>query len=253
MSKRVFITGATSGIGRATAEAFAKAGYDLALCARRVDKLEEIKSALKAEHVDVYTFYLDITDRIAVHDAVAEMLRVVGPIDVLVNNAGLARGLDTFQEYALDDIEEMINTNVKGLIYVTRNIIPSMVERNAGHIINLGSTAGIYAYGKGSVYCATKAAVKTLSDGIRIDTIESDIKVTTIQPGIVETPFSEIRFHGNTEQAANVYAGVEALQPEDIADIIVFAASQPKRVQISDITIMATQQATGFTIARKEK
>ena len=179
------------------------------------------------------------------------MIEKAGGVDILVNNAGLAQGLDAFQESSIDDIELMINTNVKGLLYVSRTVLPFMLAKNAGHIINLGSTAGIYAYAKGAVYCATKAAVKTLSDGIRIDTIESDIKVTTIQPGIVETPFSEVRFHGDKEKAAAVYAGVEALQAEDIADIIVFAATQPKRVQISDITIMANQQATGFMIAKK--
>lgn len=251
MAKCVFITGATSGIGLATAKAFAKAGYNLALCARRQDKLEEIKQELKDTQVDIYTFALDVTQRESVHDAIAEMLKKIGTIDVLINNAGLARGLDALQDYNITDMEEMIDTNIKGLLYVTRNILPGMVERNAGHIINLGSTAGIYAYAKAAVYCATKAAVKTLSDGIRIDTIESDIKVTTIQPGIVVTPFSSIRFHGDTERAESVYAGVEALQAEDIAEIILFAASQPKHVQISDITIMATQQATGFTIARK--
>ena len=252
MSKTVLITGATSGIGHATALAFAKAGYDLLVCARRLEVLENMKAEFEPEYgIKVTPFALDVTDRKAVSEILPAGVEKAGGVDILVNNAGLAQGLDPFQESSIDDIELMINTNVKGLLYVSRTVLPFMLAKNAGHIINLGSTAGIYAYAKGAVYCATKAAVKTLSDGIRIDTIESDIKVTTIQPGIVETPFSEVRFHGDKEKAAAVYAGVEALQAEDIAEIIVFAATQPKRVQISDITIMANQQATGFMIAKK--
>ena len=252
MSKTVLITGATSGIGHATALAFAKAGYDLLVCARRLEVLENMKAEFEPEYgIKVTPFALDVTDRKAVAETLPAVIEKAGGVDILVNNAGLAQGLDAFQESSLDDVELMINPIVKGLLYVSRTVLPFMLAKNSGHIINLGSTAGIYAYAKGAVYCATKAAVKTLSDGIRIDTIESDIKVTTIQPGIVETPFSEVRFHGDKEKAAAVYAGVEALQAEDIAEIIVFAATQPKRVQISDITIMANQQATGFMIAKK--
>ncbi|MDY3974514.1 MAG: SDR family NAD(P)-dependent oxidoreductase [Veillonella caviae] len=254
MSRNVLITGATSGIGRATAEAFAKHGDNLILCARRQAVLDELKQSLEAEHgVKVTVFTLDVSDRGAVTTTLPKIIEEVGQIDVLVNNAGLAQGLDSFEESALDDMDTMIDTNVKGLLYVTRTILPYMKERNEGHIINLGSTAGIYAYAKGAVYCATKAAVKTLSDGIRIDTIETNIKVTNIQPGIVETPFSEVRFHGDKEKAANVYAGVEALQAEDIAEVILFTANQPRRVQISDVTIMANQQATGFMVAKNVK
>ncbi|WP_288190956.1 SDR family NAD(P)-dependent oxidoreductase [uncultured Veillonella sp.] len=252
MGRNVFITGATSGIGRETAIAFAKNGDNLLLCARRKDTLDEMKQGLEDLYkVDVTVFELDVTDRAAVAEKVPAMIESIGHVDILVNNAGLAQGLDAFEDSSIDDMETMIDTNVKGLLYVSRTVLPYMLKRNIGHIINLGSTAGIYAYAKGAVYCATKAAVKTLSDGIRIDTIESDIKVTTIQPGIVETPFSEVRFHGDKEKAAAVYAGVDALQPEDIADIILFASNRPRRVQISDITIMANQQATGFMIAKK--
>lgn len=253
MSRNVLITGATSGIGRETAIAFAKNGDNLLLCGRRQELLDSMKEGLEELYkVKVSVFALDVSDREKVEETIPKMLDVVdGHIDVLVNNAGLAQGLDKYQDSSLDDVETMINTNVKGLLYVTRQVLPAMLKVNKGHIINLGSTAGIYAYANGAVYCATKAAVKTLSDGIRIDTIESDIKVTTIQPGIVQTPFSEVRFHGDKERAADVYAGVEALQPEDIAEVILFVANQPKRVQISDVTIMATQQATGFTIDRK--
>lgn len=174
-------------------------------------------------------------------------------VDILVNNAGLALGLDKFQDYDIMDIERMIDTNIKGLLYVTRQILPSMVANDEGHIINIGSTAGIYAYAGAAVYCATKSAVKVLSDGIRIDTIDKNIKVTTVQPGIVETNFSNVRFHGNMEEARKVYEGIEALKPEDIANTIVYIANQPKHVQISDITIMATNQATGFNIYRKNQ
>ena len=186
-----------------------------------------------------------------VADNVKEIIKTVGNIDILVNNAGLALGLDKFQNYSINDMQTMIDTNIKGLLYVTREIIPYMVSKNSGHIINIGSTAGMYAYADGAVYCATKAAVKFLSDGIRIDTIDKNIKVTTIQPGIVETDFSEVRFHGDKAKAEKVYKGIKALKPEDIADITVYAANQPEHVQISDITIMATKQATGFNVYRE--
>lgn len=168
------------------------------------------------------------------------------------NDAGLARGLEPYSSNDVDDIIQTIDTNIKGLFLVTRAFLPAMLKRNTGHIINLGSTAGLYAYAGAAVYCSTKAAVKTFSDGIRIEVIDSDIKVTTIQPGIVETPFSEVRFHGDKERAAAVYEGIDALQAEDIADIIVFAVNRPKRVQISDIVVMANQQGTGFLVSKKK-
>ncbi|MCF0154722.1 MAG: SDR family NAD(P)-dependent oxidoreductase, partial [Veillonella sp.] len=208
-----------------------------------------LKKELEEQYgVTVATFTVDVRDRKAVEASVKPAIEAFGGVDILVNNAGLAQGLDAFQDSDVDDAVTMIDTNVKGLIYVSKQVLPFMVAQNSGHIINMGSTAGIYAYAKGAVYCATKAAVKTLSDGIRIDTIATDIKVTTIQPGIVETPFSEVRFHGDKDKAASVYAGVDALQPEDIADVVVYVSNQPKRVQISDVTIMANQQATGFMI-----
>ena len=182
---------------------------------------------------------------------VDDVLADFGQIDILVNNAGLALGLDKFQDYSITDMEIMIDTNVKGLLYVSREIIPNMVENNTGHIINMGSTAGIYAYAGAAVYCATKAAVRFLSDGIRIDTIDKNIKVSTLQPGIVETDFSEVRFHGDRKRAKGIYLGIEALKPEDIADIALYVANQPKHVQITDVTIMATQQATGFMVHKK--
>ena len=252
MCRRVFVTGATSGIGKEIAISFAQYGDNLFLCARREEKLAELKAELEADYdVRVDTFTLDVRNREEVETKVPQAIKAFGGVDILVNNAGLAQGLDDFQDSSIDDAVTMIDTNVKGLIYVARKVLPFMMEQNSGHIINMGSTAGIYAYAKGAVYCATKAAVKTLSDGIRIDTIATDIKVTTIQPGIVETPFSEVRFHGDAQRAASVYAGIDAIQPEDVADIVLYVSNQPKRVQISDVTIMANQQATGFMVHKK--
>lgn len=252
MKRNVFITGASSGIGKAMAYSFGKNGDNLVLCARRLERLEEIKKDIEEKYaVKVYIYKLDVTIYENVADTVKEIIKTVGNIDILVNNAGLALGLDKFQNYSINDMQTMIDTNIKGLLYVTREIIPYMVSKNSGHIINIGSTAGMYAYADGTVYCATKTAVKFLSDGIRIDTIDKNIKVTTIQPGIVETDFSEVRFHGDKAKAEKVYKGIKALKPEDIADITVYAANQPEHVQISDITIMATKQATGFNVYRE--
>ena len=254
MKPYAFITGATSGIGLATAKALAKAKYDLVLAARNEKKLAEVRAAIEKENdVNVTVYPLDVRDSNAIKAVVSDTLEKFGAPAVLVNDAGLARGLEPYGNTEEEDILQMVDTNIKGLFLVTRAFLPSMLEKNSGHIINLGSTAGLYAYAGAAVYCATKAAVKTFSDGIRIDVIDSDIKVTTIQPGIVETPFSEIRFHGDTKRAAAVYEGIDALQAEDIADIITFAVSRPKRVQISDIVIMANQQATGFMVSKKNK
>ncbi|MDR2879498.1 MAG: SDR family NAD(P)-dependent oxidoreductase [Fusobacteriales bacterium] len=251
-ARNVFITGASSGIGRAAAYKFAEYGDNLILCARRKENLNEIAQDIKNKwrsHVHIYE--LDVTNYEDVGSVVKDLEDKDIKIDILVNNAGLASGLDKFQDSSIEDIERMINTNLKGLIYVTRKVIEQMTGENSGHIINMGSTAGIYAYEKAAVYCASKAAVKTLSDGIRIDIIDKDIKITTIQPGIVQTDFSEVRFHGDSERAKGVYKGIEALQPEDIADVVLYVANQPKRVQITDVTIMANQQGTGFNIYRK--
>ena len=200
----------------------------------------------------VFIYALNVCNIKEIQSVTCDILNELGVPDVLINNAGLARGLEPYNETHINDIMEMIDTNIKGLFMVTHAFLSHMVKRNTGHIINLGSTAGLYAYKGAAVYCATKAAVKTFSDGIRIEVIDSDIKVTTIQPGIVETPFSEVRFHGDKERAAAVYEGIDALQAEDIADIIVFAVNRPKRVQISDIVIMANQQGTGFLVSKKK-
>ena len=230
MSKNVLITGATSGIGEATVRAFAKEGANLILTGRRVERLEALKEELQATYPNqkVWTFALDVTDMAMVKDVCQAILKSVGQVHVLVNNAGLALGLTAYQDYEEWDMLTMLDTN-------------------------MGSTAGIYAYSGAAVYSATKAAVKTFSDGLRIDTIATDIKVTTIQPGIVETDFSQVRFHGDKDKAAKVYQGLEALQAQDIADAVLYVTKQPRRVQISDMTIMANQQATGFTIHRGNK
>ena len=252
MSRNIFITGASSVIGKSIAYSFGKNGDDLILCARRKEKLIEIKSDIERRYgVNVHIYQLDVTKYDEVKKIVDTILKEVKKIDILVNNAGLALGLDKFQDYNIMDIEIMIDTNIKGLLYVSREVIPNMVQNDTGHIINIGSTAGIYSYGGAAVYCATKAAVRYLSDGIRIDTIDKNIKVSTIQPGIVKTDFSEVRFHGNKERAENVYNGIEALKAEDIADVTLYVANQPKHVQISDVTVMATKQATGFRFHRE--
>ena len=252
MSRNVFITGSTSGIGLAIAEAYAKNGDNVLISGRRTELLDTVQSQLMEQYgVRVETLVLDVQNRDDVMSKVPAAIESFGGIDILVNNAGLAQGLDPFQDSDIDDAVTMIDTNVKGLLYVTKAVLPFFISKNEGHIVNMGSTAGIYAYPGGAVYCATKAAVKTLSDGIRMDTIATDIKVTTIQPGIVETPFSEVRFHGDKEKAAAVYAGIDAVQPQDVADVVVYVTNQPKRMQISDVTIMANQQAAGFMVHKK--
>lgn len=251
MKRNVLITGASSGIGKAIAYAFAANGDNVIITGRRLDKLESIKQDIEEQfEVQVYIHSFDVTDIEQTIMYCQKILVEIGQIHILVNNAGLALGLDKFQDYDIADMMTMIDTNIKGLLTVTHQLLPQMVEHNEGHIINIGSTAGIYAYAGAAVYAATKSAVKVLSDGIRIDTIDTNIKVTTLQPGIVETDFSQVRFHGDKERAATVYKGIEALQANDIANCTIFVANQPAHVQISDMTIMATKQATGFMIHR---
>ena len=252
MNRKIFVTGATSGIGLECARAFAQDGDNVLIAGRRADRLAAIKEDFEQQYgIRVDTLVLDVSKREDVDAKVKAAIEAFGGIDVLVNNAGLAQGLDPFQDSSVDDAVTMINTNVLGLLYVTKAVLPFMMAQNSGHIVNMGSTAGIYAYPGGAVYCATKAAIKMLADGIRMDTIATDIKVTTIQPGIVETPFSEVRFHGDAERAKSVYAGIEAVQPEDVADVVLYVTNQPKRLQISDVTIMANQQAAGFMVHKK--
>lgn len=254
MAKTAFITGATSGIGLASAKALAKEGYELALAARSTDKLEAVKEEIEKEYgIPVMTYTMDVRNTEEMKQTVADFLKKKGAPDVLLNNAGLARGLESYEKTEEADILQMLDTNIRGLFLLTHEFLPAMTEKGSGHIVNLGSTAGLYAYPGAAVYCATKAAVKTFSDGIRMDVIDTDIRVTTIQPGLVETNFSKVRFHGDEERAANVYAGIEALQAEDIADAVAYVVTRPKRMQVTDIVIMANQQAAGFMVSKNKK
>ena len=251
MNKVVMITGATSGIGMACARKFAENGDRLILTGRNEDRLADIKKELVAQGADVLTLAFDVRDREKASQAVKTLPAEWQKIDVLVNNAGLALGLEPEFEGNLDDWETMIDTNVKGLLTMTRLVVPGMVQRNSGHIINVGSVAGDAAYAGGNVYCATKAAVKALTDGLRIDVAHTAIRVTNLKPGLVETNFSNIRFHGDTERAANVYKGVKPLTGDDIADVAVYASNAPAHVQIAEVLILATHQASGSVIVRK--
>ena len=251
MNKVVMITGATSGIGTACARKFAKNGDRLILTGRNESRLADIKKELVAQGADVLTLAFDVRDREKASQAVKTLPAEWQEIDVLVNNAGLALGLEPEYEGNLDEWETMIDTNVKGLLTMTRLVVPGMVQRNSGHIINVGSVAGDAAYAGGNVYCATKAAVKVLSDGLRIDVANTSIRVTNLKPGLVETNFSNIRFHGDSERAANVYKGVKPLTGDDIADVAVYAANAPAHVQIAEVLILATHQASGSVIVRK--
>ena len=248
MNKVVMITGATSGIGLACARKFAENGDKLILTGRREHRLAEIKKELDAE---VITLAFDVRDREEAKKCISELPAQWQKIDVLVNNAGLALGLEPEYEGNPDDWETMIDTNVKGLLTMTRLIVPGMVERNRGHVINVGSVAGDAAYAGGNVYCATKAAVKALSDGLRIDVANTAIRVTNLKPGLVETNFSNVRFHGDTDRASSVYKGIQPLTGDDIADVAVFAANAPAHVQIAEVLILATHQASGSVIVRK--
>lgn len=251
MKRIALITGASSGIGEACARKFAEGGYDLILTARRAEKLAELKAELEAEGTKVKTLTFDVRDAEAAETAVNSLEPEWRKIDVLINNAGLALGLDKEYEGDPDDWNTMIDTNIKGLLTMTRLIVPGMVERNEGHVINIGSVAGDAAYAKGNVYCATKAAVKTITDGLRIDLAETAVRVTNLKPGLVETNFSNVRFHGDNQRADNVYKGITPLTGADIADVAFYAAAAPKHVQIAEVLILATHQASGSVIYRK--
>ena len=251
MKKTVLITGATSGIGLGCARKFAANGDRLILTARNQQRLEEISNELKKEGTEVLTLAFDVRNRQEAIKAVNSLPADWQDIDVLVNNAGLALGLEQEYKGDLDDWETMIDTNIKGLLLMTRLIVPRMVERNCGHVINIGSVAGDAAYAGGNVYCATKAAVKALSDGLRIDVADTEVRVTNLKPGLVETNFSNVRFHGDTERAAKLYQGIVPLTGDDIADVAVYAANAPKHVQIAEVLILATHQASGSVIVRK--
>jgi NADP-dependent 3-hydroxy acid dehydrogenase YdfG len=251
MNKVVLITGATSGIGLGCARKFAANGDRLILTGRNEQRLAEISDELTGKGSQVLTLAFDVRDREAARKAVESLPTEWQQIDVLVNNAGLALGLEPEYEGNPDDWETMIDTNIKGLLTMTRLVVPGMVARNSGHIINIGSVAGDAAYAGGNVYCATKAAVKALSDGLRIDVANTAVRVTNLKPGLVETNFSNIRFHGDSDRAANVYKGIKPLTGDDIADVAVYAANAPEHVQIAEVLILATHQASGSVIVRK--
>ena len=251
MNKIVLITGATSGIGLACARKFAENGDKLIITGRNECLLADIKKELTQKGAEVLTLVFDVRDREKAKSSITALPAEWKNIDVLVNNAGIALGLEPEFEGDYDDWETMIDTNIKGLLTMTRLIVPGMVERNSGHIINVGSVAGDAAYAGGNVYCATKAAVKALSDGLRIDVAKTAIRVTNLKPGLVETNFSNIRFHGDTDRAANVYKGIQPLTGDDIADVAVYASNAPAHVQIAEVLILATHQASGSVIIRK--
>jgi NADP-dependent 3-hydroxy acid dehydrogenase YdfG len=244
------ITGATSGIGRATAEAFADLDYRLILCGRRSDRLTELQEQLSTQTA-VLTLNFDVRDYDDVSDAIRSLPDDWKAIDILVNNAGNAHGMSPIQDGDPADWDQMIDGNVQGLLYVSKAVIPGMVGRKRGHIVNLSSIAGKQTYANGAVYCASKAAVEALSTGMRLDLTQHGIKVTNIAPGAVETEFSMVRFKGDANRAAKVYEGFTPLTAEDIADTIVYAVTAPAHVTIADLTILASAQASATTIARK--
>jgi len=250
-NKVVFITGASSGIGLACARIFAADGARILITARRVDRLAKLADELRAAHgVSVHAFALDVRDSGAVERTIAGLPPEWSAIDVLVNNAGLSRGLDKIHEGKISDWEEMIDTNIKGLLYISRAVIPGMVKRNAGHIINIGSIAGHELYPGGNVYCGTKFAVKAISQGMRIDLVATPIRVSSVDPGMVETEFSLVRYHGDKERADKTYKGFTPLTPDDIADAVHYCATRPPHVNINDMIVMPQAQAGVLVVHR---
>jgi 3-hydroxy acid dehydrogenase / malonic semialdehyde reductase len=250
--KIVLITGASSGIGAATAMAFAAEGAKLLLAARRAGKMAEVASAaLESGAEAVHSVHLDVRSRIAVQRVIDELPEEWAEISVLVNNAGLSRGLDKLYTGKIDDWEEMIDTNVKGLLYVTRAVVPGMVVRGTGHVVNLGSIAGDLSYPNGAVYCGSKAAVRLINDGLRDDLLGTPVRVTSVDPGMVETDFSLIRFHGDAEKAEKVYKGLTPLRPEDVADVVVWAVKRPAHVNIARVSMTSVDQANTLLFNRQ--
>ncbi len=248
-NKTALITGATSGIGKAIAIMFAKNDINLILCGRRQNRLDELQNELSS-YSNVVTLNFDVRNKKEVFSNIQQLPKDFSTIDILINNAGNAHGLDTFQEGNIDDWEAMLDINVKGLLYVSKAVLPQMLERKNGHIINIGSTAGKEVYPRGNVYCASKYAVDAINQGMRIDLNGKGIRVGAINPGMVETEFSEVRFKGDSEKASKVYQGFTPLQPQDIADIIWFTVTRPAHVNIADLTVMSLDQASS-TIVNK--
>jgi len=249
--KTVLITGASSGIGKATAIAFAHEGCRILVCARRLDSLQAIQQDfIAAGAQSVHVFSLDVQNRQAVESAISSLPADWSEIDILVNNAGLSRGLAKLYQDDPENWEEMIDTNVKGLLYVTRSVVPGMVARARGHVINIGSTAAYTTYANGAVYCATKAAEKSISEGLKIDLMGTPVRVTSVDAGMVETNFSSVRFRGDEEKAAKVYQNITPLQPEDVAEAIVWAASRPAHVNIHTVVMTTIDQANSTVFNR---
>jgi len=243
--KNVLITGASSGIGRACAETFASSGCRLLLAARRKDRLDELATSLQEHHgAGVLTTSLDVRDRNAVEDWVGGLSGDWRGIDILINNAGLSRGMEPLHEGEISDWEEMIDTNVKGLLYVTRAVLPGMVDRGHGHVINIGSIAGHEVYPGGNVYCATKHAVTALNRGLAIDTLGTGVRVSSVDPGMVETEFSLVRFHGDAKRATGVYDGIDPLTPADVAEAVLFCATRPENANVREMILTAGAQAS---------
>lgn len=241
----VLITGASSGIGAACAHFFAEAGARLILVARRLERLEELAAALKTQFgTEALLLQLDVGDRPSVESTLGALPEAWAAVDILVNNAGLSRGLDKLHEGDFQDWEEMIDTNVKGLLYVTRAILPGMVQRDRGHVINIGSIAGHQPYPGGNVYCATKAAVKSLTECIKLDLLGTAVRISSVDPGMVETEFSDVRFHGDGNRAQKVYQGLTPLTADDVADVVLFCATRPAHVNINDVVLMPVDQAS---------
>ncbi|WP_373834118.1 SDR family oxidoreductase [Bacteroides heparinolyticus] len=250
--KTVLITGASSGIGEGCARKFAMNGHRLILNGRNQEKLKAVKQELEEKYrAEVLLLPFDVRNREVAEAALNALLGDWKEIDVLINNAGLVIGVDKEHEGNLDEWDVVIDTDVKALLAMTRLVVPGMVERGRGHVINMGSIAGDYAYPGGSVYCACKAAVKALSDGLRIDLVDTPVRVTNIKPGLVETNFSVVRFRGNKEAADNVYKGIRPLSGDDIAEVVYFAAAVPQHIQIAEVLVMPTNQATGTIVSRK--
>lgn len=250
--KKVFITGVTSGIGKSCVYAFAKEGADLIISARRKNLLDEIVSDIKSKYnVNIYAFQLDVSKKREVDNAIKNLPDSWKKIDILINNAGLGRGLNKLYEDNPEGWEEMIDTNIKGLLYVTYAIIQQMVERKEGHVINIGSIAGHEAYPRGAVYCATKHAVNAITKSLRMDVMDKNIRVSTVDPGLVQTGFSKVRFYGDEEKAEAVYKGYTPLSPDDVADAVVYIATRPKHVNIAQMIIFPTAQASS-TLVHKE-
>lgn len=249
--KVVFVTGASAGIGAAAARGFAREGAKLLLCARRLDALQAMERELRSLGAQgVYNFELDVRDSVQVASAIELLPEEWKQIEVLVNNAGLSRGLTKMYLDEIQDWEEMIDTNVKGLLYVTRAVVPGMVERGKGHVINLGSIAGHTAYPNGGVYCGTKAAERLITDGLRMDLNGTPVRVTSVDPGMVKTDFSKVRFRGNEERAAKTYENVEPLTADDVADVIVYVATRPPHMQIQTVILTPVAQANSFVLTR---